>query len=433
MFWRTWLCAAAAAGFALIGAWSGDSRLTFSLLAAGGLITLLGAWWVDHTHRLRLERAEAAAFASATPPPRLVEAAAPPPPPADPVLGPALTDLSARISLLGQHAAAESAQLRELWQLVGRVNELLTDLHDATREQLTALDRTGQLARQVVMGAEEMTTAVCTAREGAEQRRAAAQRVERSLGDITEGMEAIRKAVNGSDRQIQELSRHSSEIGQIVRVIQAIAEQTNMLALNAAIEAARAGASGRGFAVVAEEVRKLAERSRQATAQIEGLVGNIREGTVSATRAMQEGQAEVGRGTALVEGAQGSIEEILESAEMLNRLVEEFGGRAEQTTRQMTDLLGSVESVAGLAHQNNGTMKQLADADWFSNAIKGAQSTAGRLEEESAQAEKTVRTLLTTGAEPVAAPRHGPKPGVRPQPKPEPVRAPEPARATARV
>ncbi len=297
-----------------------------------------------------------------------------------------LRSLTERLQAMGDQAAAGTAQIQEVWRLVGKVNELLMDLHNATRNQLTDLDTTQELARQVVASAGEMTEEVRQAREGSAQRREAAERVEAALADISEGMVAIREAVHGSGVRIQKLSQHSSEIGKIVGVIRAIADQTNMLALNAAIEAARAGAAGRGFAVVAEEIRKLADRSRQATKQIEDLVKTIQEGTEAATRAMDEGQEQVSRGTALVEGAQGAIEEILQSAEALNQTVEEFGQRAEETTARMGELLQAVEEVTRLAHQNNATMREVADADWFSNAIKEAERLSAQLQEAIKQA-----------------------------------------------
>lgn len=295
--------------------------------------------------------------------------------------------MAEQVSAIAAGAQAERDQVQELWSLVERVNSLLSDLHQTTANQLPDLDRSRDIARQVSVEAGEMAEVARQARHGATDRRAAAGRVQEAIGDITRGMDAIREAVDVSGHRIQDLAQHSSQIGEIVKMIRAIADQTNMLALNAAIEAARAGAAGRGFAVVADEVRKLADRSRNATRQIEELVTNIREGTEAATHAMDDGQAQVSQGTSLVQGAQGAIANILQSAESLDQIVDDFGARAEATSSRMTEVLTAVEEVTRLAHQNNDTMRQLAEADWFSNAIKRTEQLAKELHEASRAAQ----------------------------------------------
>ncbi len=106
--------------------------------------------------------------------------------------------------------------------------------------------------------------------------------------ETIELMNTTRGTVNGSSTSIRELGRRSDEIGQVIAVINDIADQTNLLALNAAIEAARAGEHGRGFAVVADEVRKLADRTTQATGEVTEklliLVGQSKAGPATSIR-----------------------------------------------------------------------------------------------------------------------------------------------------
>lgn len=394
MFWRSWLGAIVAVALVFGAHWITNPIAAYAVIGLALLITFAGAVWVASAHKRALAGqarptgSEAAAASPVQPfvaQPQLEVAAATQVPVTE-----SFEKLAGKISLISSQAEAEAEQVKELWSLIGRVNELLSDLHTTTGSQLPDLDRARDHARQVTQVAQEMAEAVRQARQGAADRRAAAGRVQQAISDITHGMDAIRQAVDGTSSQIAQLSQHSSHIGEIVRVIRAIAEQTNMLALNAAIEAARAGAAGRGFAVVADEVRKLADRSSQATKEIEALVTNIRVGTEAARAAMESGQQEVSHGASMVQGAQGAIGDILRSAESLDAMIEDFGNRAEHTSSRMTGVVQSVDEVTRLAHQNNATLRQLAEADWFSNAIKQMESLAHTLTAATREAQADV-------------------------------------------
>src|SRR5512134_538088 len=125
-----------------------------------------------------------------------------------------------------------------------------------------------------------------------------------------EGMGTIREHIQETSKRIKRLGESSQEIGDIVELINDIAEQTNILALNASIQAAMAGEAGRGFAVVADEVQRLAERSANATKQIEALVKAIQADTNEAVISMEKSTSGVVNGTRLAEDAGGALEEI---------------------------------------------------------------------------------------------------------------------------
>ncbi len=125
-----------------------------------------------------------------------------------------------------------------------------------------------------------------------------AQVVNRSI----EGMDTIREQIQETSKRIKRLGESSQEIGNIVSLINDIADQTNILALNAAIQASMAGEAGRGFAVVADEVQRLAERSASATKQIETLVKTIQTDTNEAVISMEQTTTEVVRGANLATG-----------------------------------------------------------------------------------------------------------------------------------
>lgn len=145
-----------------------------------------------------------------------------------------------------------------------------------------------------------------------------------------EGMDTIREQIQESSKRIKRLGESSQEIGDIVSLINDIADQTNILALNAAIQASMAGEAGRGFAVVADEVQRLAERSANATKQIEILVKTIQTDTNEAVVSMEQTTAEVVRGATQAEKAGVALEEIENVSSNLAELIQNISNAARQ-------------------------------------------------------------------------------------------------------
>lgn len=144
------------------------------------------------------------------------------------------------------------------------------------------------------------------------------------------GMDTIREQIQDTSRRIKRLGESSQEIGDIVSLIDDIADQTNILALNAAIQASMAGDAGRGFAVVADEVQRLAERSSSATRQIETLVRAIQNDTNEAVISMEQTTTEVVRGARLAQDAGVALEEIEGVSKILAALIESITNAAQQ-------------------------------------------------------------------------------------------------------
>jgi twitching motility protein PilJ len=144
------------------------------------------------------------------------------------------------------------------------------------------------------------------------------------------GMDNIRDQIQDTSKRIKRLGESSQEIGDIVSLIDDIADQTNILALNAAIQASMAGDAGRGFAVVADEVQRLAERSSSATKQIETLVRAIQNDTNEAVISMEQTTTEVVRGARLAQDAGVALEEIEGVSKVLAALIESITNAAQQ-------------------------------------------------------------------------------------------------------
>jgi twitching motility protein PilJ len=148
-----------------------------------------------------------------------------------------------------------------------------------------------------------------------------------------EGMNAIRETIQDTSKRIKRLGESSQEIGNIVELINDIADQTNILALNAAIQASMAGEAGRGFAVVADEVQRLAERSTNATKQIEMLVRTIQADTNEAIVSMERSTTDVVGGALLAENAGAALEEIEQVSNQIATLVQNISSSAREQAK----------------------------------------------------------------------------------------------------
>jgi methyl-accepting chemotaxis protein len=174
------------------------------------------------------------------------------------------------------------------------------------------------------------------------------------LGDIAvattvEGMKTISETMENTTRVITSLGRRSQEIGKILEVIEEIADQTNLLALNAAIEAARAGEAGRGFAVVADEVRKLAERSVEATKEIGEVIRQVQAETTDAVETAKAGASETREGIQLADKAGLALRRISDSVNRSSQLMAQI---AQATAKQSA---ASAEVLQTVNDMNNAT------------------------------------------------------------------------------
>ncbi|GAB4061582.1 PAS domain-containing methyl-accepting chemotaxis protein [Uliginosibacterium sediminicola] len=172
---------------------------------------------------------------------------------------------------------------------------------------------------------------------------------------------ALSSTVKGAAATVEQLGQRTAQVGKIASVIKEIAEQTNLLALNAAIEAARAGETGRGFAVVADEVRKLAERTAQATREIDTMIGHIHADTGDAVSGMQQSAQQVAQSVELVHDAGEALQSIAsEVATTLTRIGEISHSASEQRAAMESMALG-VERIAQQTEGNLAVARNTGD------------------------------------------------------------------------
>ncbi len=175
-----------------------------------------------------------------------------------------------------------------------------------------------------------------------------------------EGMDRIRETIQETSKRIKRLGESSQEIGDIVELINDIAEQTNILALNAAIQAAMAGEAGRGFAVVADEVQRLAERSSNATKQIEALVKTIQTDTNEAVISMEQSTAGVVNGARLAEESGEALEQIMKVSEDLSSLIQNISGSARQQSRAASNISETMHVIQEITTQTSAGTNETA-------------------------------------------------------------------------
>jgi methyl-accepting chemotaxis protein len=215
----------------------------------------------------------------------------------------------------------------------------------------------------------------------ATQNRVLAQSGGAVVSQTVEKIRQIAGIVAQSARTIEQLGNSSAEIGEITLVINEIADQTNLLALNAAIEAARAGEQGRGFAVVADEVRKLAERTTQATKQITMMISSIQRETSEAVKVMNAGTASVQQGIELADNAGAALQSVVQSSESMVELIQSIAAASEQQSAAGENVSASVARIATLSSDSANDVGVIAHAAELLSAMTTALRVAiGRFE-----------------------------------------------------
>lgn len=259
-------------------------------------------------------------------------------------------------------------QLRQLVLVINYTADRVSQSSEQTQMNAVELAEASEHQAQEIAGVSaainEMTVSIDQVSNNASESAAVAQRsvaiayngaavVQRSI----EGMNVIRDQIQETSKRIKRLGESSQEIGDIVGLINDIADQTNVLALNAAIQASMAGEAGRGFAVVADEVQRLAERSANATKQIETLVKTIQADTNEAVMSMESTTSEVVRGARLAKDAGEALEEVQSVSNTLADLIQNISNAAMQQAESAGHISHTMNIIQDITSQtSSGTM-----------------------------------------------------------------------------
>lgn len=219
--------------------------------------------------------------------------------------------------------------------------------------QQHGVEDSAKATEDLSIGIQRIAESAYTALESAVEAGQASASGGEALQKVTDQMATIESAFGASFQLVQQLGTRSTEIGLILETITAIANQTNLLALNAAIEAARAGEQGRGFAVVADEVRKLAEQSRDAAVRISALVESIQVDTRQAVAEMEKGSKEVQEGLEVTEEAKTVFATIASVGKRVEEQMQEVSSTSEQISASCEEITAMVQRIADVARTSS--------------------------------------------------------------------------------
>jgi methyl-accepting chemotaxis protein len=290
----------------------------------------------------------------------------------------------------GFNAAVQNVQrmMAQVHEAAENVAEAAANIQERSILIADAAEGQATQTQEIRASMSQMTTTIAdNARSAARTSEVAVQNrtIAQSGGFVViQTVDKIRQIANvvaQSVKTIEKLGASSAEIGEITLVINEIADQTNLLALNAAIEAARAGEQGRGFAVVADEVRKLAERTTQATKQITTMINAIQRETSDAVKVMNEGNDQVKQGITLADNAGTALHGVVKSSEAMVELIQNIAAASEEQSAAGENVSASVNRITTISERSADDVGIIAEAAENLAALTSAlQEALGRFQ-----------------------------------------------------
>lgn len=264
----------------------------------------------------------------------------------------------------------------ELNKVFKEVQEAVNVLSPSAREILASTTQAASGVAETAAAVSETTTTVEEVRQAAQVTSQKANHVsenaqlavktaqsgKKAVDQLIEGMRHIRERVESIAESIVRLSEQGQSISEIITTVNDIADQSNLLAVNAAIEAAKAGEQGKGFAVVAQEIRSLAEQSKQATARVRAILGDIQKGTTTAVMATEQGSKAAEAGTQQSATAEETIRVLADYISEAAQAASQISVSGQQQMAGMDQIASAMENIKQTSTQNATSAKQVESA-----------------------------------------------------------------------